>query len=48
MALYKALRKGYPNKQVEPNEEFDWDGVPGSWMEPLDAEGVHDRAAIPR
>lgn len=38
MARYKALRKGYPDKQVETGEEFDWDGVPGSWMEPLDDE----------
>ena len=37
MARYKALRKGFPNRQVEENEEFDYDGVPGSWMEPLDA-----------
>jgi hypothetical protein len=36
MARYRALRKGYPDKQVEPGEEFDWAGVPGSWMEPLD------------
>lgn len=37
MARYKALRAGYPNKQVEIGEEFDFDGVPGSWMQPVDA-----------
>lgn len=36
MARYKATRKGWPNRQVEIDEEFDYDGVPGSWMEPLD------------
>jgi hypothetical protein len=38
MARYKATRKGWPNRQVEIDEEFDYDGVPGSWMEPLDDE----------
>lgn len=36
MALYKALRAGYPNKQVEIGEQFEYDGVPGSWMQPVD------------
>jgi hypothetical protein len=45
MARYKALRKGYPDKQVEPGEEFDWAGEPGSWMEPLDDEAKERFAA---
>jgi len=38
MARYKALRRGFPGRQVEPGEEFEFSGVPGSWMEPVDEE----------
>lgn len=45
MARYKALRKGYPDKQVEVDEQFDWDGPPGSWMEPICEEAKQRFAA---
>lgn len=36
---YKATETGYANDTYyEPGAEFEFDGVPGSWMEPLDDE----------
>lgn len=36
MATYKAKARGYCGAKVrEVGEEFQFDGVPGSWMEPI-------------
>jgi hypothetical protein len=45
MPKYRAKRPGYLNppgheccRRVAANEIFEWSGVPGSWMAPLDDE----------
>lgn len=39
MGKYKAIARGYDNEKIrEIGEEFDFDGVPGKWMDPVDAE----------
>lgn len=35
LASYRALKRGFTDHVIEPGVVFDFDGVPGSWMEPL-------------
>jgi hypothetical protein len=40
MARYRALERGYDNVKVrEVGEEFEFEGMPGPWMEPIDEDG---------